>query len=236
MEIIGNIFLIILTLIGLLPLMLFIFLEKKDRQSISKKETTKDYIKEYLKKYNTCKLVEINSKIKKVDETQKMPQPFVIILIIFLSILMYSFKYFIRENFFIGFVICVIFVFGGLVIFLLTKKPTIKNIVLKNNVIELCDSNDEIKTYELDRVEVKYNIHSWHSSLGLRSHKYINIYFNEDKYTSNEFNIYNFEHYIAFVIFINFLKRNELEKINNLNDEDIKRLQQGIKYNEELEI
>ena len=83
-----------------------------------------------------------------------MLQPFAIILIIFLVILIYSFKYIIRKNFFIGFVICVIFVFGGLVIYLLTKKPTIKKIVLKNNVIELYDSDEDIKRLQQN---IKYS-------------------------------------------------------------------------------
>ena len=233
MGIIDNIFFMILTLIAFLPLMLFFFLEKKDRQYISKQETTKDYIKEYLKKYNTCQLVEINSKIKKVDETQRISQPFAIILIIFIVILIYSFIYIIRKNFFIGFVICVIFVFGGLIIYLLTKKPTIKKIVLKNNVIELYNGDEEVKIYRLDKTNVRYNIKIHRENSALQKHKYINIYFNNDKYTSIEYNIYNYEYYIAFVLFIDLLKRNEIEKINDLNDEDIKRLQQNIKYSEE---
>lgn len=236
MGITSNIFLMIIILIGCLPLMLVILFEKKDRQDVSKQETTKDYIKEYLKKYNTCQFVEINSKIKKVDETKKMSQPFAIILIIFLVILICSFKYIIRKNFFMGFMICVIFVFGGLVIYLLTKKPTIKKIVLKNNVIELYNSDEEVKIYQLDKTNVRYNIKIHRENSNLKRHKYINIYFNNDKYTSIEYNIYNYEYYIAFILFIDLLKRNDIGKINNLNDEDIKRSQQNIQYSEESQI
>lgn len=231
MGIINTILLIIVTIFAsLLPIMLFIFLEKKEKQSIQKPDIIKDYIKEYMKNYAAYQLVEIDSKIKKVEKTQEMPHPLVIVAIFFIFILIYSFKSILRMNFFIGYLIGAIFVFGSLIIFLLTKKPTITKIILKNNVIELYDSNNEIETYQLDNIDIKYNILG---SYRPRQNKFINIYFNNDRYSSLEFNVYNFNPYIAFVIFINLLKSNELEKINNLNDDDIKRLQQNFIYSEE---
>ena len=73
-------------------------------------------------------------------------------------------------NFFIGYLIGVIFVFGSLIIFLLTKKPTIKKIVLKNNVIELYNSNNEVETYEIDNIDIKYNVLGYY---GRRQNKFI---------------------------------------------------------------
>ena len=205
-------------------------MRKKKKQSIPKQDTIKDYIKEYMKKYVACQFVEIESKIKKVEQTQEMPNPFIMVAIPFIVILIYSFKSILHINFFMGYLIGVIFVFGSLIVFLLTKKPSIKRILFKNNMIELYYSNDEIKTYQLDQTNIKYILLG---NYGYKRHKYINIYFNDDKYTSNEYNIYNFEPYIAFVIFLNLLKRNELEKINSLNDSDIKILQNNFTYNEE---
>ena len=230
MGIINNILIIIVATFGsLLPIMVFIYLGNKEKQSIPKPNTIKDYIKEYMKNYNTCQFVEIDSKIKKVEPTKENLNPFVMIAIIFIVILMYSFKPILRTNFFIGYLIGVIFVFGGLIVCLLTQKPSVKKIVLNNNLIELYYSNDEKETYQLEQTNIKYDLLG---NYGYKRHKYINIYFNADKYTSDEYNIYNFEHYIAFIIFINLLKRNELEKVNSLNDDDIKRLQQNFIYEE----
>lgn len=100
----------------------------------------------------------------KVDEEQTMSQSMAIVVTIFTIILIYAFKFIIRDNFFIGFFIVIFYVFGSLIIFLLTKKPTIIKILLKNNVIELYDSNDEIKTYQLDLTNVRYNIKIYHES------------------------------------------------------------------------
>jgi len=228
MGIINNILIIIVATFGsLLPIMVFINLENKEKQSIPKQNTIKDYIKEYMKNYSTCHFVEINSKIKKAEQTQN---PFILVAIIFIVILIYAFKSIILANFFIGYLIGVIFVFGSLIVCLLTQKPSVKKIVLNKTLIELYYSNNEIKTYQLDQTNIKYNLLG---NYGYKSHKYINIYFNDDKYTSNEYNLYNFEHYIAFVIFINLLKRNELEKINTINDDEIKSLQQNFIYHEE---
>ena len=231
MGAINNILLIIVATFGsLLPIMLFIFLDKKEKQSIPKQDTIKDYIKEYMKNYVDCQFVEIDSKILKNEQTQEIPNPFIMVAILFIVILIYSFKSILRINFFIGYLIGVIFVFGSLIVFLLTKKTSIKKISFKNNMINLYYSNDEIITYQLDQTNIKYNLLG---NYGYKRHKYINIYFNDDTYTSNEYNIYNFEPYIAFVIFLNLLKRNELEKINSLNDSDIKILQNNFTYNEE---
>lgn len=156
MGTINTILLIIIATLGsLLPIMRFIFLEKKEKQSIPKTDTIRDYIKEYMKNYATYQFVEIDTKIKKVEKTQEMPRPFVIVAIFFIVILIYSFKSILHVNFFIGYLIGVIFVFGGLIIFLLTKKPTITKIILKNNVIELYNSNNEIETYQLDNIDIK---------------------------------------------------------------------------------
>ena len=231
MGIINNILLIIVATLGsLLPIMLFIFLKKKEKQSIPKTDTIRDYIKDFMKNYTSCQSVQIDSKIKKVEQIQGGSNPFVMIVIFFIVVLIYSFKSIIRANFFIGYLIGVLFVFGSLIIFLLTKKPTITKIILKNNMIELYNSNNEVETYQIDNIDIKYNVIG---SYRPRQNKFINIYFNNNRYSSSEFNVYNFNPYIAFVIFINLLKRNELEKINNLKDDEIKNLQQNFMYSEE---
>lgn len=228
---INNILLIIVATFGSLsPIMLFIYLEKKEKQSIPKQNTINDYIKEYMNNYLVCQFVEIDSKIKKSKQTQETLDPFMVGAIFFIVILMYSFRSILHTNFFIGYLIGVIFVFGSFIVLLLTKKPSIKKISFKNNMISLYYSNDEIQTYQLNQTDIKYNLLG---NYGYKSHKYINLFFNDDKYTSNEYNVYNFESYIAFVIFLNLLKRNELEKINILNDNDIKILQNDFTYHEE---
>lgn len=229
-----NVLLIIITVLGAFLPIVLLGHKRKKILSKPKQDTIKDYLKIYKEKIEKYQLVEIDSQIK-VDEPQTMSQSMAIVVTIFTIIFIYVFKFIIRENFFIGFFIVVFYVFGGLIIFLLTKKPKIKKILLKNNVIELYDSNDEIKTYQLDLTNVKYNIKIYRESSARRSHKYINIYFNNDKYTTKEFTVYDYESYIAFIIFVNLLKRNELEKINNLNNDDIKGLQQNFIYNEKLE-
>ena len=226
-----NVLLIIITVLGAFLPIVLLGHKRKKILSKPKKETIKDYLKIYKEKIEKHQLVEIDSQIK-VDEPQTMSQSMAIVITIFTIILIYAFKFIIRENFFIGFFIVVFYVFGALIIFLLTKKPTIKKILLKNNVIELYDSNDEIKKYQLDLTNVKYNIKIYRESSARRSHKYINIYFNNDKYTTKEFTIYDYESYIAFVILVSLLKRNELEKINNLNDNEIEKLQQNFTYSE----
>lgn len=227
-----NIILVIITALGAFLPIVLLGHKRKKILSKPKQETIKDYLRIYKEKIEKYQLAEINSQIK-VDEEQTMSQSMAIVVTIFTIILIYAFKFIIRDNFFIGFFIVIFYVFGSLIIFLLTKKPTIEKILLKNNVIELYDSNDEIKTYQLNLTNVRYNIKIYRESSARRSHKYINIYFNNDKYTSKEFTIYDYESYIAFVILVNLLKRNELEKANNLSDDDIKRLQQNFIYSKE---
>ena len=119
---------------------------------------------------------------------------------------------------------------------LVSKEVTIQKVILKNNIIELFDkNNNKVKDYQVDQVNIKYDIlirgGRWET-------RYINIYFNDDNYTSIANNNYGIEayieSYIAFVIFINLLKSNKLEKINNLNDEEIKKLQQNYIYSNSI--
>lgn len=118
---------------------------------------------------------------------------------------------------------------------LVSKGTTIQKIMLKNNIIELYDkSNDKFKTYLLDQVDIKYDILIRGGRMDTR---FINIYFNDDNYTSIANNNYDIEayieSYIAFVIFINLLKTNELEKLNNLNNDELKKIISNFTYSEE---
>ena len=63
--------------------------------------------------------------------------------------------------------------------------------------------------------------------------EYKEKYFNNDKFSSKGYNIYDFEFYIAFILFVNLLKINDIEKIKNLTNNDIEKLQQNYIYNAE---
>lgn len=218
---------LLVILIGFFLLLLYICVIKARQFMDVKQDTIKDYIEEYLKEYRNSHLVELNTKIK-LDDAPKMSLAFATGISILVIIFIYIFKFILRENLLIGCLICIFLVIIIGIIYFLTKGPTIKKISLKNNIVELYDSKDEIKTYQLDEINIKYNIR-----FGYKSHKYINIYLNNDIYTSNSYNVYKFEPYIAFVILVNLLKTNDTEGIDNINNDDIKKLQQKFTYSEE---
>ena len=207
-----NILVIIaITLFSTLMIMLLIMVRKK--QPILEEYTIKGCLEEYIKKYKNYHLLELTSEIKQ-DVTQKNP------LILIIGIMIVSFKFVKQENLLISyllFLLCVI-----IIALFITRGPTIKKIILKNNVIELFRSNNEVQTYQLDNINIKYNMQR-----GRYQRFY--IYFNNVRYYTTN---YDYESFIAFAILVNLLKTNELEKINNLNDDDIKRLQQNFTYSE----
>lgn len=226
MGIINIILVIITALFAIFPIIMII---NRKEKSIIKQNTIQDCLKEYYKRYNNYQLIDLDTKLKP-NEMYKMSSPFVIVLCIFIVILEFACKLIIPENRFISLlIISVVFILFAILFAFLLKGTTIQKMLLRNNRIELYDnSNNKSKEYELDKINIKYDILT-----GRYEHKSIYIYFNDDYYSSAAYNIYNFEPYIAFVIFINLLKRNELEKINNLNDDEIKSLQQNFIYSEE---
>ena len=225
MGIINVLLIMITALCAFLPIIIII---NRREKSIIKQNTIQDCLKEYYKKYNNNQLIELDSKLKH-NEMKKMSSPIAIVLSIFIVVLVFACKFIIFENRFISLlIICVVFVLLAILFFFLLKGTTIKKIILKNNVIELYDESDnKVTEYQLDRINIKYDILT-----GRYEHKSIYMYFNDDYYSSSAYNIYNFETYIAFVILVNLLKRNELKKINNLNNDEIERLQQKFKYRE----
>ena len=224
--------LLVITLLAIsFPIILLIYFIIEDGKSRQKQGTIKDYIEDYLKQYNNYQSIELDSKIKKVDHTLKISKTFWIVLVIFTIIFIYLVKFIIRMNFMIGFVITVVFVFTSFMVSLSKQKLTIKKIVLNNNMIKLYTSHGNIETYQLEEIDIKYNIISVKNRYG-RIIKWINIFFNNDKYTSMGYSIYNFETYIAFIILVNNLKRNDIQNIENLKDEEIEKLQQKFIYSE----
>ena len=226
-EITNTLLIMSLTLMVCLIIMLIFLIIFIKRRKLLKQNTIKEYLKEYFEKYFNSQLVELDTKILSA-ETEKVSKIFLLVSIIILCLVTE-----LITSFIVDFepIEPLILICGILVICAISMKvPGVKKIKLKNNVIELYNSNNEIKSYQLEKTNIKYNMRTH------RLNRYINIFFNDDKYSSYWYGVQNYTPYIAFVIFINLLKRNELEKINNLNDEDIKRLQQDIKYNEESEI
>lgn len=201
----------------------------RKEKSIIKQNTIQDCLKEYYKKYNNQQIIELDTKLKP-NEMYKMSSPFVIVICISIVILEFACKFIIPENRFISMlIICVVFILFAILFIFLTKTITIQKIVLRNNIIELYDEMDnKIEEYELDKINIKYNILT-----GRYEHKSIYIYFNGEYYSSAAYNIYNFEPYIAFVIFVNLLKRNELERLNNLNNDELKKIISNFTYSEE---
>ena len=219
---------ILLLLMIIFTIIVFIIVIRKE-QNI-KQVTIKEYIEEYLEKYKNSQLIEFDSKLKP-DEAHQVMRIYLIVFSIIFPILMCCFKFIIVKSLFIGFFILGLCVLCCIMCpFLIRGTTTIEKIRLKSNVIELYNRHDEGKSYRLDEINLRYEIHDFRVRYGIT--KYINIYFNNDKYTSFEYKIHNFEPYIAFVILVNLLKANDIEKINNLNDEDIEKLQQKFIYSE----
>lgn len=224
MAIINVLLIIITALCALLPIIIII---NRKQKSIIKPNTIQSCLKEYYRKYNHDQLIELDSKLKP-NEMEKMSSPIAIVLCIFIAILVFVCKFIILDLLVLLIIVCVVLILFAILFAFLLKGTTIQKMILKNNVIELYDESDnKVKEYQLDKINVKYDILT-----GRYEHKSIYIYFNDDYYSSSAYNIYNFETYIAFVIFANLLKRNELEIINNLNNDDIERLQQKFTYRE----
>lgn len=199
--------LLVITLLAIsFPIILLIYFMIEDRKSKQKRCTIKDYLEAYMRQYNDYQSIELDSKIKKVDQTLKMSKTFWMVFCIFTIIFIYSVKFIIRMNFVIGSVITVVFVFTALIVSLSKQKAAIKKIVLNNNMIKLYTSNAEIETYQLEEIDIKYNVISVKDRYG-RIIKWINIFFNNNKYTSMGYSIYNFESYIAFIILVDCLKK-----------------------------
>ena len=216
---------LILCCLTLIFLIIFI-----KRRKLLKRNTIKEYLKEYLEKYSNNQFVELDIKILPA-ETQKVASKLGVVSVIALGLgirpITSFIRYFAPDIIKDIFIELWIFTFGTFAILgiIPMKFPGVKKIRLKNNVIELHNSNNEIKSYQLEKINIKYNMETRRNSVC------INIFFNDVEYASRLYGLQNYTPYIAFVIFLNLLKRNELEKINNLNDEDIRRLQQDIKYN-----
>jgi len=215
----------------LIIMLIFLIIFIKNRKLL-KQNTIKEYLKEYLEKYFNSQLVELDIKILSA-ETQKISlrlfggAMFTLCLVSGLMSYLIEYFGFTRIEYIpFGILICGILVIGAIFM----KIPGVKKIKLKNNVIELHNSNNELKSYQLEKINIKYNMRT------RRRSRYINIYFSDDKYSSYWYGLQNYTPYIAFIIFVNLLKANEIEKIDNLNDEDIKRLQQNLIYIDEQDI
>ena len=219
MGIINIILIIITALFAIFPI---IMIRNRNKKFIIKQNMIQDCLKEYYKRYNNNQLIELDTKLQP-SELYKMSFSFVIILGIFAFVC----KLIIPEiSLLIISVVTILFVIPFA---FLSEGTTIHKMSLRNNTIELYNKSDnKTKEYKLDKINIKYDILT-----GRYEHKSIYMYFNDDYYSTSAYNIYNFEPYIAFVIFLNLLKRNELEKINSLNDNDIKILQNNFTYNEE---
>ncbi len=233
-----NMLLMILVAIVFVITILFVL---NIRERINRKidiNNIKFYLEEYLKEFNTSEILELYTKVKINNNTPTtIKNPFLRFLIAILITVPICVLRLIVPNFVkslndiiliagIG----IIFIVFALIIFFLTKSATTKKIILRNNIIELNDNNNETKIYQLATCNIKYNL----QTIGtFKQHRYINIYFNNDKFTSKEYNIYDFELYIAFIIFINLLKTDDIEKIKSLTNNDIEKLKQNYIYNEE---
>jgi len=207
------------------------FVRFKEEQTI-KPNKIKDCLKEYFEKYKNSQLVELETKIQSDENTMLSTYLGIVVMILccimYIIIISFGFiDYRAGWGKLCGIVsICVSF---AMVNIFSRKSTTMKKIKLKNNVIELHSSNNEIKTYKLDQINIKYKI-SYSKGRYRRNDQYINIYFNDDKYTSRMYGNHRYEPYIAFIILVNLLKRNEIEKINKLDNYDIKILQQDFTY------
>lgn len=238
MELINIVLIIIVLLCTIAPVLFILNLRKRITRKIDI-NNIKFYLEEYLKEFNICQSLELNTKLK-IEDNNTPPIKHPLLLVIFICIPFCvlrcykpKFESFEKslENIIIiagiGFLFCIV---TALIIFFLTKRATTKQIILRNNIIEVNNIN-KTKTYQLSICNIKYDLQTIYNSRG--PHRYIDIYFNNDKFSSKGYNIYDFEFYIAFILFVNLLKINDIEKIKNLTNNDIEKLQQNYIYNAE---
>lgn len=226
MEIMNLVLIMSIVLTVCIIIMLFAFLRFKEEQTI-KQSKIKDCLKQYFEKYTNCQLVELEVKIQSSEDKSGFPLYILllavaILYLVYIPIKSFGFTESVEDLILMYTTICLTFIPGAI---LFTKMPAIKKIKLNNNVIELHNNKGELKIYKLDETNIRYNILT-----GSKGNMFINIYFNEDKYTSYMYGYHRYEPYIAFIILVNLLKRNEIEKINKLDNYDIKILQQDFTY------
>lgn len=236
MELINMILIIMVTLTSMAAILFLLNIKQRRTKKIDL-DNIKFYLEEYLKEFNAFKILELDTKLKIDNIENSMYTSTTYITAIFAIIIIYVFRLIGSksvksiENLIIIMGIAIIFIAFAFIVLFLTKKAITKKMILKNNILEVND-NKEIKTYQLDRCNIKFDLKTIHKDTP-NTHRYIDIYINNDKLTSKEFNIYDFETYIAFIIFANLLKTQDIEKIKNLNNNDIEKFQQNYTYTTE---
>ena len=198
----------------------FVIYANKNKISIPcENEQIRKYLNEYLIKYNNNESVELTATSKKFPLLISIALCIVLLILFMFEVLTYK-----------TVLTLALAVIGAYFLLLIKKKYIlIDKINLQNDKLTFYYGNKKHKTYNLNEIDIKYKIIRESSQEGISHYCY--IYVNSEELT--KFEIYmddKFDPLVSFIVFTNIVKEQEINKIDNLSDEDIELLQEKSIY------